>query len=154
MMKSKDKVSFEKRWNSFLITLKGKMLKESAKQQITCPLLNLLLYDARLSWESDYDENGRWLKKYKEENPEKGELIQKILLKDMVFTEVKAIKGNSEIINFVIPVVGAFAGLGVSTYLHANTIVKVISTIAPAALLYETTKSKGLNRKVNDTKND
>lgn len=144
--------SFEKQWEKFLTSLKGKILKESSKQQLTYPLLNLLLRDARLCWESDYDENGRWLKKYKEENPEKGELIYNILLEDMVFTEIKPAKGNSEIMNYALPVVGAVAGFGISSLLHANAIIKAVSTIAPAALLYTTTKSVGTNKKDNSTK--
>jgi len=110
------------------------------------------LRDARLSWESDYDENGRWLKKYKEENTEKGKMIYDILLEDMIFTEINSAKGNNEVMNYIIPVVGAVAGFGISSLLHANAIVKAVSTIAPAVLLYATTKSVGMNRKDNSTK--
>ena len=144
--------SFEKQWEKFLTSLKGKILKESAKQQLTCPLLNLLLRDARLCWESDYDENGRWLNNYKAENPEKGELIYNILLEDMIFTEIKSAKGNSEIMNYAIPIAGAVAGFGISSLLHANAIIKAVSTIAPAALLYATTKSVDTNKKDNSAK--
>lgn len=143
--------SFEKQWGKFLTTVKGKLVRESKTQKITYPLLNLLLQDVRLNWDSEFEENGRWLKGYKKANPEAGERIQHILLKKMAFTEITQKKDNSQLMNYVVPVIGAAAGIGISTILHANLAIKAVSTVVPAVAMYAATKSVGMSKTASDT---
>lgn len=127
---------FDTQWERFLTTLEGKIISHSANHPITCPHLNILLREARLCWESDYETAGRWLKKVKAQYPEQGKLIHQILLRDMIFQEIPEKAGSSELWNLLIPVAGAITGLTVSSLLHASTLVRVLSTVAPAGLLY------------------
>ena len=143
------KADFERNWTKFITRLKGQIITKSEKQELTYPLLKLLLSDAALSWDAKDEENGRWLMNYAASEPVKGQTIRGILTEDMQFTELQPKKVYSESLNYVVPVAGAAVGLGISSLLGANTLVKAISTIAPAAVLYPSAKAIGdnLNKK-------
>lgn len=138
-----DKEIFEKHWEKFITRLKGKMIKQSEKQKLTYPMVKLLLSDTVLDWGSEYDEIGRWLMDYSKRNPEQGGRIRNVLMDDMNFTEIAQQKDYSEVINYAVPLAGAIAGFGVSSLWHAGTVVKAVSTLAPAAILYPSTKALG-----------
>lgn len=131
---------FDTQWERFMTTLKGKIISHSANHPVTCPHLNILLREARLCWESDYETTGRWLKKVKTQYPEQGQMIHQILLRDMIFQEIPNKAGSSERWNLLIPAAGAVTGLTVSSLMHANALVRVLATVAPAGLLYASMK--------------
>ena len=140
---STDKELFEKYWADFQNKLKGKLLRQFEKQECNFKLAELILSESSLGLYSEYDACGRWLKKYSAESPDKGELIRQILLEDMHFTEITSHRGYNEALNYVIPVVGAAAGFGIASVAAADAVVKAVSTIAPAAVLYFSTKAVG-----------
>lgn len=145
-MSIEDKSSFEKNWTAFITRLKGQIISRSQKHEMGYQQLRLLLSDAALSWVSGEEACGRWLMTYSRSNPAKGESIRDILTKDMQFTELPPPKkAYNETLNYVIPVAGAAAGFGISSMFKATTLIKAISTIAPAAVLYPSAKSLGDN---------
>lgn len=147
MIMDRDVELFEKYWEQFLIRVKGRMVSQAKKQELTYPLLKLLLKDISLSWDSDVEENGRWLRQYSEENPQKGEMIRQILLEDMEFSEVLSNDKSPAAVNYIVPAAGAAAGYCISSVLHAGAAAKAISTVAPALLLYPSAKAIGENAK-------
>lgn len=146
-MKAKNVERFEKCWGKFITKLKGRMIKQSEQQQLTYPLLKLTLSDAASCWGSEYEENGRWLMQYSEEEPEKGRLIHRILLENMEFIEIPLQKDMTDMLNYAVPLAGAAAGLGLSHLFRVKAIGQAISTIVPAAVLYPSMKTLGENIK-------
>lgn len=132
--------NFERLWDSFIAKLKGQMINKSKQNTLSYSYVKLLLENQVYSWNSEYEEAGRWLMSYTEEYPRSGERIRDILLNDMSFTEIKPAK-KSSVLNYAIPIVGAAAGLGISSVFNAGIIVKIISTVVPGVVLYPVTKS-------------
>ena len=135
-MNTTEKEKFESLWSDFVALVKGKLITTSAKQKLTTPLANLILADAASSWGSEYELNGKWLSKLKETDPQKAELVQQVLLNDLKFTEIETKGALPDYYNYVIPAVGACAGLALSMSLGCSKIVQAIATLVPAALLY------------------
>lgn len=143
----KDVELFEKYWEQFLTRVKGRMMKQAKKQEMTYPLLNLLLSDISLSWDSNVEESGRWLGQYCEKNPQKGGMIRQILLEDMEFSEILGNEKGSDAMNYIVSAAGAATGYCISSALHAGKVAKTISTVVPALLLYPSAKAVGENTK-------
>lgn len=134
---------FERCWKKFTDTLGGALIEESEKQTLTYSVASIILSNASMAWSLSYDECGRWLSSYKKENPEKGELAEQILTKDMRFTELPPKKNLPEAVNFIAPLGGAIVGGGIAHLLGTNIFIQVASAAVPAVLLYPTTKSIG-----------
>lgn len=139
---------FEKNWEQFMTRLRGKILHYAQRQKLTYSLMKLILKDASNGWDSDLEENGRWLMQYCRQNPQEGELVRKILLEDMRFTEMPKEKGDWEILTHAVPVAGAAAGFGLSAMFDARPVMKAVCTVAPALLLYP--MAKGFEGSVKD----
>lgn len=144
-MSIEDRANFEKNWAKFITRLKGQVMAKTEKQELSYPLLKLLLSDAVIGWETKDEENGRWLMNYTAEEPTKGQTIHRILTEDMQFDELQSKKVYHESLNYVVPIVGAVAGLGISTLLGAGVLGKTLSTVVPAAVLYPSSKAIGDN---------
>lgn len=136
---------FLKNWEKFEARVRGRLIQQSDKQALSHPYAKLVLSDAAGDWSSSYDEGGRWLNAYTKEHPDRGAAIARILTQEMTFTEPDPPLEIPEVLNYAIPVAGAAAGLGIATALGAGTVVKTVSTLAPAALLYPATKTVGNN---------
>lgn len=132
---------FEKLWDKFFARLKGKILREADKQELTYPLMKLILTDAKSDWMSEYDEGGRWLRDYMNENPAKGRLVYDILTDNMSFCEVAKKSDSMGLVSLVAPLAGAALGFGISSIFNAGVVVKIISTVVPAGLIFGTTKA-------------
>ncbi len=130
--------NFLKCWDKFSKNLRGKILNQTDKQNFSFHVLKLILAEAVTVWENKYDECGRWLIDYSKENPEKGELIKQILLRDMKFTEVTVKKSNSRNAALLASVGVAAAGFGISHFLNAGTAATVAATVLPAIAAYPT----------------
>lgn len=132
---------FEKLWDKFFARLKGKILAQADKQELTYPLMKLILADAKSDWMSEYDEGGRWLRDYMNENPAKGRLVYDILTDNISFSEVQKKSDSTGVVGLVAPLAGAALGFGVSSIFNAGVVVKIISAVVPAGLLFGTTKA-------------
>lgn len=132
--------NFERLWENFISKIKGKLINASMQKKLTFSYVKLILDNEIYAWDSDYDEEGRWLRQYTDENPRCGQLIKEILFNDMSFTEIEPPK-KADGLKYAVPIVGAAAGLGIASIFNANLIVKAISTVAPAAILFPTTKT-------------
>lgn len=145
-MENTNKEKFESLWKDFVALVKGKLITTANKQTLSTPLANLLLNDAKSSWGSEYEINGKWLSKFMETEPDKAALIRNVLLEDMTFSEVEATKPFPSFYNYIVPTAGAIAGLVVSACVGATKLIQGISTIAPAVLLYPAVKAYGKQR--------
>jgi hypothetical protein len=146
-MDTTEKEKFESLWTNFLVLVKGKLINAANKQTLSPSLASLILADAAGSWASEYELNGRWLKKLNETDPQKGTLVSEVLLNDMKFTAVET-KGELPLYyNYAIPVAGGLAGWGVSMLCGAGKLVQAASAVLPALLLYPAvnTLRKNLN---------
>lgn len=135
-MNTTEKEKFESLWINFIALVKGKLISTIAKQRLSTPLANLVLSDAALSWNSEYEINGKWLSNLKEVAPKKAELVREILLNDMRFIEIDTKGELPTYYNYVIPAMGACAGCAISMYLGHGKLVQAASTVIPAVLLY------------------
>ncbi len=132
---------FERYWENFLNRLGGALMNESKKQEITYSVASVILSDTLMAWSLSYDECGAWLMRLKSEDPIKGELVSQILTNDIKFTEIEPKKALPPSAKAIAPVCGAVLGFGISHALGAGAITQIISTVAPAALIYPATKS-------------
>lgn len=142
-MDNTDKEKFESLWNDFVILIKGKLITTSNNQRLSTPLANLILSDAVSTWTSEYEINGKWLYGFSEREPQKADLIRDILMNDMKFGDIEMRKELSNGIYYIVPAIGAIAGLSISYLSGASKVIQAISTIAPAILLYPAVKKFG-----------
>lgn len=142
-MNNTDKERFESLWEDFLTLVKGKLISTSNNQSLSTPLANLILKEAVSSWNSDYEINGKWMSDFKSREPQKADLVCDILLNDMKFGEIEVTKELPHYYNYLVPTVGAIAGLGISYFSGASKIIQAVSTIVPAVLLYPAVKMYG-----------
>lgn len=145
-METTDTLQFETIWTNFIVLVKGKLINAANKQTLSAAWANLILTDAAFSWKSEYDLNGKWLAGLKERDPEKGERINAILFTEMKFSDIKISKPLSRVYDFIIPAIGACAGLAISSHLEAMKWVQWASAVAPAALLYSAINTFRKNR--------
>lgn len=136
---SMDKENFERLWDKFYVALKGRIMKKAKNQELTYPLMKLILTDAKSDWETEYEECGRWLRKYMEENPAKGRIVCDILT-DMTFREVEKKPDSLGMAGLVAPLAGAALGFGISSLFGAGIVIKIVSAVVPAGLIFGTTK--------------
>ncbi len=130
------KESFERCWRKFLNRVKGNLLTQKEKQNFAYPVLKLILAEAVTDWENKYDECGRWLLDYCNANPQKGEIIQQIIFKDMKFVEIPPKKDRSKVVGLTASAAAAAIGFGVSSFCDASTAVTAAATLIPAAATF------------------
>jgi len=70
---------FEKAWERFVTSFKGKLNEKSKRQVITLSTANLILKEVSSDWFSGYGAEGKWLRDYKTESPERAKAITAIL---------------------------------------------------------------------------
>lgn len=74
---------FRECWGKYQARLKGGMLGLKAAMPPSFATL-ADIYEARQDfWKDRFEDGGGWLERYHSENPQKGELVKTILLKDM-----------------------------------------------------------------------
>jgi len=131
---------FEKYWDEFIQIFRNKV-KQSRAQPLTHPLLKLMLSEIQTSWNTNLEDNGRWLHAYTEKNPEKGKIIQKILLEDMHFDMEEKPKNYMGMVSGLAPFIGVAAGFGMVRLFHTAQLWKqIISLVTPAAVAYPTAR--------------
>lgn len=147
---NKQQEKFESLWSEFIALVKGKLLMTANKQTLSTSLANLILTDAASSWGSDYEINGRWVKELKMQDSQKAELILDVLLNDLKFSDVRIKDVLPDYCNYLIPTIGAFVGYAAGGYLDFSKLLQIVSTIAPAVLLYPAVKSYRNNQQLSN----
>lgn len=131
---------FIQQWDKFVTRVRGKLLQQVKKQQVlTLSVAKLQLADCAIDWSSDIDENGRWLRNLTAKDPARGRAVRQVL-EDMTFAEPDTGKKLPDALDLAVPVAGAAAGVGIALMADAGTLVKAVSAVAPAAVLYPVTK--------------
>lgn len=133
--------SFLKNWDKFRVRLQGQIMIQVKKGVFTYTSLNLVLADCVEFWDSHYSEGGRWLMELEKAFPEKAELVKKILLKDMKFSEESDVASKNNILQYAVPVGSAVVGFSISRALGASNIVQAVCTLTPAAVALPLTKN-------------
>lgn len=147
-MGSTDKTTFENYWSNFIAQVQGKLMKAASSQTLSFPYANLILNDAVASWFSEYDVNGKWLLNYKKSNPDKAKLVYEIL-EDIRFEKDVPTRVISPFYDYAIPSVGALGGWCISYFCGGIPVIRLISTLAPAAVLYPVART--WRRKMDET---
>lgn len=132
---------FEKLWNGFVDSFKGELITQSKQQILSYPFVKLIFSDKVLSLTSEYTSFGRWLNDIILRNPQKGKLIQEILTKDMLLTEVITEDNISLNVKYIatgsIGILGFVAAKGMGL----GMINSAIMTLVPMAIVYPITSS-------------
>ena len=135
-----DKATFDKYWSNFVAQVKGKLIKAASNQNLSHSYANLILNDAGASWFSEYDINGKWLLEFKKTDPEKAKLVYEVL-GNMHFRKLEPSREISPVYDYIIPTIGALGGWCISFFCGAIPIIRIISTLAPAGVLYPIARS-------------
>lgn len=128
--------AFERCWSKFAVTVKKRLIEKSKTQKITLNYANLILNDALLMWEDSSEECGIWLSHYAKSVPDKGGLIKNIISNNVRFYAIKERKDFPDVLKVLIPIIGAVAGFAVAYVLKAPIWGQIISSIAPALILF------------------
>ena len=131
-MSHKDAEAFKQQWTKFVTKVKGKLIKETKKQALDFELAQQILRDAKDSWASSYEANGRWLSEYNETDYKKGKRIHDILMYDMTFEEQKQKKNFLLLLLYLIPFVCAGAGFLIAMFLTTNLSIRISRDRPPA----------------------
>jgi len=78
--------NFEKAWRRFETSFKGKLLTKSRTQSLTLSQANLILKEVSSDWFSGYGLEGKWLRDYKDECPDRAEAITTFLKHELRLT--------------------------------------------------------------------
>ena len=151
-MSHKDTEAFKQQWTKFLTKVKGKLIKETKKQPLDFALAQQTLRDAKESWTSSYEANGRWLSEYSESDYKKGKRIHDILMYDMTFEEQKQKKNILLLLLYLIPLVCAGAGFLIAMFFTSNLSIRISSAAIPAVLTVFTVRMIVANIKANRKK--
>ncbi len=135
-MQSMYEENFEKYWNKFITQIRGQMMNQVKQGIFTYSSLNLILAGCVGFWEFRDSEGGRWLDGYEKEHPKQAELIRKILLEDMKFTEEPISISKNNYMKYAAVAGGAAVGLLASKMTGAGNVASTVLTIAPAVAAY------------------
>ena len=136
---------FEKLWSKYLVVIEGKLISQSQTTHLGHPQASYVLMTSRDFWDSEYGEGYRWLKKYVENEPKKGERVKAVLTKDMSFLPEPEIKSNYGAAACVASIAGSAIGLGLTSLLDGGLLMKAISVVVPPLAIYPTVNGMGKN---------
>jgi len=143
---------FKKIWNQFMRKLQGRIIKETKRQPMSFELLEIILEDTKLCWESSYEASGRWLKNLADTDKNKADKIKYILLKDMKFHKVEQKMTWCRYLVYLLPVVMGVGGYFVSTLFNSNWIIIAASAAVPAIIMLLSARLLEKNIKANQSK--
>jgi len=132
---------FQRNWEHFITILQSDLKQSAQGQKINYNMAKIALSIHSEYWDTKEKDGGRWICELEKENPEEANLIRKILLKDMKFTEEVRNESLNASLKIIVPVGSAAAGFVLSRAFGANNVVQIISTIVPAAVAYPITNN-------------
>lgn len=122
---------FLQNWTNFLSELRGKLLTTSKTQELSLPLANLVLSELSGYWFSSYDVKGVWFTEYCNTHINEGQCIMNILTNDLKFVTKEESPVMSNGTKYLLSLVGAALGFGVSSLFGVSRVIKVTATIIP-----------------------
>lgn len=131
---------FDSLWKKAVTVLNGKLIRKSKQQKLTYPVARMFLSDFVMTWTDRTNEQGKWLEELSLRDPEKGRAVRNVLTDGIAFRQIPTPKDHGPIASLVLPVAGAAAGYGISSFLGAHTLIRAVSTVLPAAALYPAVK--------------
>lgn len=122
---------FDEHWASFTASLRGNL---SRITKLSFPAAELALEEARIDWIARDTVYGRWFLKLEKENQQIAQVVERILTKDMHFTECKDSPLPPELLQYVIPAAGAgVSGVAYHFLAQPATMFKTVAVPVVAA---------------------
>ncbi len=132
---------FQRNWEHFITILQSDLKQSSQDQKVNYNMAKIALSIHSEYWDTKEKDGGRWIYELEKENPEEANLIRNILLKDMRFSEEVSSDSLNASLKFIVPIGSAVTGFALSKAFGANNVVRIISTIVPAAVAYPITNN-------------
>lgn len=140
---------FQKYWEKFSAQLRGQLMNQAKNGTLHNTTAKLALSGSVAFWDDRYAEGRKWLDRLEQEQPEKAQLVQDILLKDMGFQDLEEQKDHSPLLKYGIPVGGAIVGFAVSRFLGSTATTQALWTAGVALVSYPA--ASGMAGAVKDT---
>lgn len=138
-----DYKTFERLWDDFIASYKGKLIHDSNIQGLSFSLAKLLLEESCLGWITGSEMNARWLDNMYKESPQKAELIKEIIMKDISLTEIS--DNNFHLNNtykFLVPACAGVAGYTIAKILEFGMWGSALTTIIPVCVTHSIVKGR------------
>lgn len=127
---------FHKYWRKYASQLRGQLMNQAKNGTLQNATANLVLSGSIAFWDDRHSEGRKWLERLEDEQPEKAQTIQNILLKDMRFQDLEAKKDYSQFLKVGIPIGGAVVGFAISKGTGAALPVQTLLTAGLALVGY------------------
>lgn len=134
--------TFERLWDDFIASYKGKLIHDANIQGLSFSLAKLLLEESCLGWLTGTEMNARWLDNLYKESPQKAEFIKEIIINDITLTEVSNNSASNKVYKYLIPACAGGAGYALAKYIEFGTLGTALTTIIPACILYPVVKGR------------
>ena len=108
-MNAKDE--FLSNWTKFIAKLKGRLLGMSKNGELTFKAVSEIFDSEREFWLSHYEEGGRWIERFSEQDATKGEIIRNILVNDLQFSGNITPKSNVGVFRIFRIAIGVVVGV-------------------------------------------
>lgn len=108
-MNAKDE--FRSNWTKFMAKLKGRLLGMSKNGELTFQAVSEIFDSEREFWLSHYEEGGRWIERFSEQDTTRGDIIRKILANDLHFSKSVKPKSNIAMLRILRIAIGVVVGL-------------------------------------------
>lgn len=142
---------FLKIWNSFEDVVRGGLIAEANKNQLTYARAKMILAKEALSWQNDFASAGHWLSEYQKSEEQKGKEIRRILTEDMKFAEEETPKAMKSV-KFFSAVGGGAIGYTIAHVAEFGIFGTVASVILPMAVCYVGGNVYGTSKHQNSVK--
>lgn len=124
---------FDDLWESFITAVKGSLRSAAKEKKLDYKHAQAILAEQKMSWQNDYAAEGKWINDLNEHNQAKAELVRRILVQDMQFSELS--KPSSSVTPQIIGAIGGGAiGYGIAAASDFSTLGTVVTTAATLAV--------------------
>lgn len=134
--------TFERLWDDFLASYKGKLIHDSNIQGLSFPLAKLLLEESCLGWVSGSEMNALWLDNLCKESPRKAELIKEIITRDIALNEIPNNVESNNAYKYVVPACAGVTGYALAKFLGFGIIGTAVTTIIPVCIAHPIAKGR------------
>lgn len=104
------KEEFLSNWTKFIAKLKGRLLGMSKNDELAFQVISEILDNEREFWLSHYEEGGRWIERFSEQDAAMGDVIRNIMANDLQFNGSITPKSNIGMHRILRIAIGAVVG--------------------------------------------
>lgn len=121
---------FSDLWESFITSVRGGLRKAAEENALTYGRAKAVLAERALSWQGDYEAEGRWVNSIVKADPAKGKKVRQILTRDIAF-QAEDEPSSSVLPQAIGAIGGGAAGYGIASALNFGTVGTIASTAIP-----------------------